>query len=544
MPIKPLQDCEFTAFVSYAHADDAAWFDWVTQFRNELERGLSALLRGVRLPRMHLSGENGPVAGLLSDELKKRVAASFAMIIIVHDNYAQSDWCLRELEHFKSLFGDEGLRDRLYIVALSESAMLSVSGGSAWQRLVPAGDLVWLPFFDPVDRNRPLDVYLGPGLVSPAFRGPFERLRSDMAAKLRAAAAASIAGKTVGTAALDAAVPLLHRIDVDAVPVPLSEFASAFASELAPASAPLPASAQATPRVAFGFVPAAHSAAVAAAAARAAERGLTVELLTQDAVFDAFAALRRADHLVLAFDDTPPLLASLAAGGHLQLQREAWLQQGRPPDSLLWLDLRTAPPPPPWTGAAAYVDSIGAAALPLSALLDRLHPKARAPAPAQAVRIYIESNRHERTLWEPLGEQIRLRWEAVCSHLAPERVPPLSLRARGLPVDDIDRFPSLDDADGVVLLWGRKTSEALVAQINKVENKLAPGRDAAPGIVAYLMPPQLSTEPMPAWGWQVLRFDARNAQSIDVVAEERDELTGFLQKIFQRRQHQEQGSPR
>ncbi|HZF78472.1 MAG TPA: toll/interleukin-1 receptor domain-containing protein, partial [Rubrivivax sp.] len=110
--MKALKDCEFTAFISYAHADDAAWFDWVTHFRNELERSLGALLRGVRLPRFHLSGENGPVAGRLTDELKKRIDSSFAMIIVVHENYAQSDWCLKELEYFHSLFGDDGFRQR------------------------------------------------------------------------------------------------------------------------------------------------------------------------------------------------------------------------------------------------------------------------------------------------------------------------------------------------------------------------------------------------------------------------------------------------
>ena len=119
-------------------------------------------------------------------------------------------------------------------------------------------------------------------------------------------------------------------------------------------------------------------------------------------------------------------------------------------------------------------------------------------------------------------------------------MPPLALRPRGLPVDQIDSFPNLDDADGVVLLWGNKTSEALVAQINKVENKMAPGRDAAPGIVAYLMPPQQSTEPVPAWGWQVLRFDARDEEAIDVVDEERDELKRFLSKVLQRRQQRDE----
>lgn len=184
VPTPDLQDCKFSAFISYAHADDAAWFHWVTQFRDELERGLSALLRGVKLPRTHLSGENGPVSGVLGEELEQRIAESFAMVIVVHDNYAQSEWCLRELVYFHQLFGDEGLRERLYIVAMGESAMLAVSGGGVWQNLLPGGQQLWIPFFEEQDRNRPRDVYLAPGLVSPAFRKPFERLRSDLAQKL------------------------------------------------------------------------------------------------------------------------------------------------------------------------------------------------------------------------------------------------------------------------------------------------------------------------------------------------------------------------
>lgn len=506
--MKALKDCEFTAFISYAHADDAAWFDWVTQFRNELERSLQALLRGVRLPRFHLSGENGPVAGLLSAELKKRIDNSYAMIIVVHENYAQSDWCLKELEYFQTLFGDDGFRQRLYIVAMSETAITSVTQAPTWKRLMPGGEQLWIPFYEPGDTSRPLDIYLAPGLVAPAFRMPFERLRSDFAAKLK-------------KAALETPAPAM-------VPV----------SQPAPAAAPA-----ATPpgrgEVLLGFVAQGSAGAAAAAVATLKQQGIPARLLAQDAVFSDFADLATAQHLVLAFDDTPPMLTTLAAGGHLEVQREAWQRKGKPLEALSWLDLRAEPPSRlEWSGAAAWVAAQpGVQPLGLAALADRLLPKAAAQpqAQAQAVRIYIESNRYERTLWEALGEQIRRKWDEVCQHFAPQRVPPLALRTRGLPVDQIDSFPNLDDADGVVLLWGRKTSEALVAQINKVETKMAPGRDAAPGIVAYLMPPQHSSEPVPAWGWQVLRFNASDEEAIAVVDEEGDQLTRFLKKVFERR---------
>ncbi len=540
--MKPLQDCEFTAFISYAHADDAEWFGWVRQFRDELERSLRAMLRGVRLPRMHLSGENGPVAGALSGELQDRVASAFAMIIVVHDHYAQSEWCLKELEYFKSLFGDDGFRQRLYIVALSETAMAAVAGGKDWQRLMPDADQVWLPFYDEADHGRPVDVYMAPGLVSPAFREPFERLRTDFAAKLKRAVAKE--GELHGRSQAAPAV-VTPALSVQVVDVLLPGPAGPAAMQ-APATSPVAPGAADLGLVLLGFVPKASESALTSCRQALTAAGVNVQLLTQDVVYGSFAEFELARHLVLPFDDSPPLMPIVGAGGHLQMLRDAWLKQGRPEANLHWLDLRAAPPAPAqWQGAAAYVGSLGKATCDVHSLLKQWQPAppAAAPAPAQAVRIYIESNRHERTLWEPLGEQIRLKWQAVCAEMAPGRVPPLTLRARGLPVEEIDRFPNLDDADGVVLLWGRKTSDALVAQINKVEGKLSNGAEVPPGIVAYLMPPQAATEPVPAWGWQVLRFLAADENNIDVVDEERDELTRFLRKVFKRWQQRETGRP-
>jgi hypothetical protein len=510
----PLKDFDYSAFISYAHADDEAWYGWVSCFRAELERGLRALLRGQSVPRMHLSGDNGPIAGLLGDELQQRVAASFAMIIVVHENYAQSAWCLKELAYFKALFGEQGLRERLYIVALSEPSIQRVSRSAAWQELLPGGEQLWLPFYDPADPARPLDIYMSPGIVANAFRTPFERLRGDLAAKLRQAQVA------------DAKTP------------PFDPLATAPVVPAPPVTPAVPGA-----EVLFGFVAPAAVPATSAAVARLSSQGVPARLLGHEAMISDFADFDAARHLVLVCDDAPLLMGSMAAGGHLQLQRDAWLRKARPADGLHWLDLRAAPTTaataaPP--AGAAFAASLGANLLDIASLAALLQPKpAAATKVSSTVRIYIESNRNERNLWEALGEQIRLRWDAISREVSPERVPPLALRPRGLPVDQIDTFPNLDDADGVVLLWGKKTSDALVAQINKVENKMAPGRDAAPGIVAYLMPPQLATEPMPAWGWQVLRFDARDEEAIDVVAEERDELSRFLRKVLRRCQLRE-----
>jgi hypothetical protein len=388
--INTLEGSQYTAFVSYAHADDVRCHQWISFFTAELQRGLEAVMRGVKLPPLHLSGDNGPVAGVLGPELRERIDRSFAMVIVVHDNYVLSDWCRAELEYFRERFGEEGCRERLFIVALSEPAVQKVAAGDAWKRLLPAGQL-WMPFFDELHRGEPIDIYMAPQLVTANFKSMFNRLREEFVGKLRAA--------------------------------------------LAPPQQPI-------------------------AAGQAGTSG---------------------------------------AGGT-------------------------------GSGTTAPV---------------------RTQVVAGDVRIYIESNRHEVNVWQPLGEQMRRRWARLTStHAgagpgaaggaaagagAAAAAPALHLRARGLPVEQIDQYPSLDDADGVVLLWGRKTPDALVAQINKVENKMTSGRDAAPGVVAYLMPPQNSSEPVPAWGWQVLRFASQANNEFDVVAEENGELEEFLRRVLERR---------
>ncbi|MBL8346671.1 MAG: TIR domain-containing protein [Rubrivivax sp.] len=373
--INTLEGSRYTAFISYAHADDVRCHHWVSFFTAELQRGLESVMRGVKLPPVHKSGDNGPVAGVLGPELRERIDQSFAMVVVVHDNYVLSDWCRAELEYFRERFGEEGCRERLYIVALSEPAVQKASAGEAWKRLLPPGQL-WMPFFDELQRGEPVDIYMAPQLVTPGFKSLFNRLREDFVAKLKAAQA----------------------------PQQL------------------------------------------------------------------------------------PITGTRGADG---------------------------------------------AALPAQPAL---------PAVTGDVRIYIESNRHEVNLWQPLGEQMRRRWARLTASSADAAgpgtatpAPALQLRPRGLPVEQIDQFPCLDDADGVVLLWGKKTPDALVAQINKVENKMSPGKDVAPGVVAYLMPPQQSAEPVPAWGWQVLRFEAKARDDIDVVDEEDGELEDFLRRVLERR---------
>lgn len=519
--MKQIRECKYSAFVSYANDDNTAWYRWIAKFTRELEQVLGGRARVKNVPPPFFGDDTPAVAGRLSTTLETAVAASFAMIIVVHDNYAQSDWCLKELEYFRSRFGDGGFLERLYIVAMSESAMQAVKQKDTWQQLCPNEDQVWLQFYQQGRRDEPVNIYQGmedgKGVLSNEFLKPFDQLVSDLAAKItRSANTAAVRPETVAGLA--------------ALPVP-------------PAWSPAALPTRSPAGVLLGVATPELADSVAALRARLAVAGQQVELLGRDALFGGFPEFDAASLLVLPFNDAQPLLP-YEPGGHLAVQSREWLKRGKRSDALVWLDMRDVPAAQPAVAEqAGFIAGLGAKALSSSALIARLVDEVPAPAvpgdthdsddtDTQAVRIYIESNQNERLLWKPLGEQIKKKWDKLVA--GQQIAPPLFVRPRGLPIDEIDRHPPLDDADGVVLFWGKKEPRSLRSQIDKVENRLR-GRDVAPCIVAYLMPPQPDPkQPIVSWAWDVLRFNAAVDQDIDVAPDDTSELDAFLQKILER----------
>lgn len=356
MNIISFRECEYSAFISYSHDDDRAWNKWVTSFGKELQLTLPSRLRKTSMPvKVHLSGINGPASGELSAELRQRISRSFAMILVVHESYVESGWCQQELEFFRSQFGEIGLRERLYILALSKTAIEALVAQPAWKHLVPGGELVWLPFYRELQPDMPISIYSDaqPDLVTNTFWEPFVRFREDLVGKIKS----------------------------NVAPVPRSN---------------------ATP-----------------------------------------------------------------------------------------------------------TDDI--------------------------VRIYIESNQNEVDHWEAIGKAVVKCWERITQQMT--IAPPLYLRPTGLQIEKIDQGALLEDADGVILLWGAKTPDSLDAQMGKVEGKLA-GPHLTPRIVAYLTPPQAAAEqPIPAWRWPIFRFDTRagTADGFQVAPADAAGLDGFLRSALARK---------
>jgi cellulose biosynthesis protein BcsQ len=365
-----INECDSTAWVSFVRADNEVAFSWIKQLQVELTVGLTARLRGTRLPPLSAaSGAEGEETAV-TEALSRQLTRCFSFILVVGDEGWRSKRCQSEVAHFIDLYGPAA-QQRVYVLALTERAMRGVAMWRVWQKLGAPGQMIMTPFFTRSDPERPMPIFLNAGAINPEFRVAFERLRDDLAMKIRATAEAA--------------------------------------------------------------------------------------------------------------------------------------------------------PPTPHSPAA---------------ILSQMQAPATAAAQAQAT-LYVESNRFERSLWQPIGRLLRERWD----HLQPVGAAALALRVRGLPLDTDQGLALLDDADGVLLLWGKQTPRDLLDQVNKVEGAFAHGRDPCPGAVAHLSPPRLpADEPIPAWGWRVLRFLRHEPDAPAVHADDADELGRFLSEVMRHAAARGQGA--
>ncbi|MEK8050319.1 toll/interleukin-1 receptor domain-containing protein [Ideonella sp. DXS22W] len=492
------RDCDHSVFISYAHADDEVYANWISDFASELTKDLAAELARVptgrpTLPPVHRSGDNGPVAGELSDELKARVARSFAMVVVVGRHYVESSWCGQELAYLQQAFGAEGLAGRLYIVALAQEPIARARQLPVWRQVFDGRNPVWQDYFESDAVGRPVAVLRDDGKApTQAFARRFDRLRDDLVAKIKA----DLAGPQPN--------PQATRLLVGVGAPELDEAIADFAQQ-----------------------------------ARALEPTVSVlELAALDQRAVLAARLRDAERLVLPFHQGTPRLG-VVPGGQLAVLLDCWRKLGKPDEQLFALDLSAVPAAEP--AEPEHIDWLARLAcpkLPPQALLARLFPPAApaatepAAAPPRPVRLFIESNRNEPWQWKLLGEQIRPLWQQL---LAERHIDvPLNLRPSGLNIDEIDLF-NLDEADGLILLWGQKEARSLLSQINLVEDRLS---ELAPAIVAYLTPPKpQADQAVPALGWQVLRFQQQEAPPPKAVRPDQNdasELTRFLNDVLDR----------
>jgi hypothetical protein len=164
MTLPKYQDCKYSLFISYAHRDDAAENNWISKLKEAIWLRLHDIQdKDIPLQTIHLSGENGPVHGTLSQQLDDRVKSSFSMLLVVGKHYAESGWCDKELQMFKEHFGTTGFTSRLFIIAMTKPAIEKVkaSASAVWPELA-ASHQVWLPMYKEQNPNEPLPTGANP----------------------------------------------------------------------------------------------------------------------------------------------------------------------------------------------------------------------------------------------------------------------------------------------------------------------------------------------------------------------------------------------
>ncbi len=515
--MKAFRECRYSIFVSYAHEDDKAENGWVEKFADVLKSKLQNRVGRLGVPRvqdMHLSGRNGPVIGSLPEDLKANVADSYAMVIVVHNRYVLSEWCLKELEYFRETFGEDGLRGRLYIIAMSKGAIEDVVARPDWRRLT-LPEQTWVQFYRDEEPDHPVRVRMDNNEFS-------ERFETQL-------------GKVLAT--------LVESVKNDATKSPAKLAPPSLLISVPKANVTSQVR-RSSGKVLIGVASPELADATAQFAGQLQARGQAVELLGPEALEGEFEQFDAADALILPFakGGTHVKPFRFSPGGHLVAQRDAWLGKDKPAGALYWLDLRAVCGDlPAGKGHDDLVAQIADQALTPDRLLAHLAPPPvmtatgrGQPVDSERIHIYIESNQHDVDLWEDLGRRMTKKWDELVVKAGDPSLPRLSLFPRGLSLQRLEK-EQFDDADGIVLLWGKKPEDSLLAQIRKVDDRL-PRPDPPPGIVAYLMPQQPVPDytPLEAKYWKVLQFQNADNETIDIVPTEGDRLQKFLKAILDR----------
>jgi hypothetical protein len=499
-PSPRFAECEYSVFVSYSGADNVRYGAWAQDFSQELRVQLEAALAPHRkhlhrplLPEPHAFEINGIVQGELSKELRRRMAASFAVVIVVGEGYLASEWCLKELDYLRQLFGADVIARRLFVIALGQEPMTQITLLPQW-RAVFAPDQSCNPFFTN-EIGRPHIPVLRPDCKAPSatFLQHFAPIREKL---------------------------------VQSIVDDLSESLQAPSSELL-----IGACVEELDEAVQGFVENLRA------------RGRRVERLNRRQ--DMGAWIKQTQCLILPFNQAQPLLPS-TPGGHLAAQSTLWRGFHKPANQLFALDLSQVSGPQADAPHQAFLGAWAVNKLNPAALLDLLCPPAPPPGVAGAVscganqsrpraRVWIESNKAEPVHWKLLERQLESRWgELLKQHDV--NIADFPLFSRGMNIESVHEFP-LDDADGLILLWGQRERRTLLSHINHVDEIL---RTPAPSIVAYLSPPNPHMDDtLPAMGWEVLRFNQPACPPPPQEAfvpefEDESRLNEFLHDVFKR----------
>ncbi len=96
---EPMEKYQHDVFVSYSHKDNE--FGWIKSFRRLL--AFNATNGGGDKPDFFIDYETLGGTGILNRELCQHVLGSKALVVILSNNYVQSEWCQQEVKWFMDI---------------------------------------------------------------------------------------------------------------------------------------------------------------------------------------------------------------------------------------------------------------------------------------------------------------------------------------------------------------------------------------------------------------------------------------------------------
>jgi protein required for attachment to host cells len=173
-------DNKYDAFLSYAHADNEAHNNWVTDFEQYLRKMVIAELkrssefRSDEAPRFNvcLDETSFPQGGDLDGAIKEKVRQSQYLFIFLGKGYLKSKWCLSELDLFRGNVGGavEDALKRLYIIVLDKEALDRLRDGVAPNNLPQQRKHLWTKLRDVTQKAiRKEDFLLDDGTLVPVY---------------------------------------------------------------------------------------------------------------------------------------------------------------------------------------------------------------------------------------------------------------------------------------------------------------------------------------------------------------------------------------
>jgi hypothetical protein len=551
-------ECDYSLFISYAHKDDSAEDDWVTALKDALWKRLGKLNSDTILG-LHLSGENGPSAGHLTHRLEERVRKSFGMLLVVGDKYVKSGWCEKELELFRNVFGPEGTKTRLFIVAMSQKALRDAQQGERWKEIV-SQDQLWVPMFREDDPKTPLQHKLNDGTLTPLFFDRIKRIATPLIEQIEKDLAKPIEqiekdlAKPVEQIEKDLAKPI-QQIEKDSTK-PIQRTAKDLTKPVEQIEKDLAEPEERSERSITGVrhMPDTTSLVSAAPKLRVAigpyvdsmsdkakqlkgaleSAGAAVTLLDRALLHEydpddgslLRPELEKADVLVVPLTQGKPLKPD-TDGGHAIILASEWARLTKSRDAIWYwpadMDIK-----PDTTTAPRHREQ-----------LDRLAPVCTSEQAVvgmifgararDAIKVFIEEHPRVPEYYR-LADKLHQAWTALPN--APNRP---QLRCKPLNLSKLESFKG-EAPEGVVLLLpqGLKTPDSLEAQQFQVEERFPSTSSVYPGCVALIFKGSQNG----AWGmnWTLLEIveppDGEAPLVVDVDSEEN--LEAFLRYLLLR----------